>query len=309
MLKTIYTKRPTWLGALCLGVFAAIASIGHAAEKLLPFQGHLTDAAGNVISDGAKVVQFKIYDAPVSGTAVWAGEAHKLSVNGGLVNTILGTKVSLNEVDFSVPTYLEITIDADGSGTINPADPPLLPRQVILPSNFAHVSAVARTADTVENIDLITDEGNLDPAIVSGFLPTGSVLPFVGMREHIPDGWVYCDGGIYDSGAENGRFAKLFEVIGTNYGDGTSGSDTDFNVPNFRGVFLMGATDFNVREQPGGNRHHRHLSEGDIVRPHEGIGVTAGNNPARPTGFDHVHRSEPAIHLPPYHAVAFIIKL
>lgn len=115
----------------------------NAAPKLLPFQGHLTDATGTPVSDGAKVVQFKIYDAPVSGTAAWAGEVHKLSVNKGLVNTILGTKTSMAGVDFSGTLYLEITVDANADEHITAADPPLLPRQVILPAVFAKGAEVA----------------------------------------------------------------------------------------------------------------------------------------------------------------------
>ncbi len=113
--------------------------------KLIPFQGKLTDASGQVISDGAIVVQFKMYDAPVGGQAKWNGEVQMLSVNGGLVNTTLGTKASLKNVDFSSPTYLEITIDANGDNQIGPEDPPLLPRQSIIPAVYAIESGNART--------------------------------------------------------------------------------------------------------------------------------------------------------------------
>src|ERR1043165_10172148 len=67
--------------------------------KLLPFQGRLTDQNGTPVSDGARVVQFKIYDAPVGGRAVWNGEVQKLTVNGGLISTVLGTKAALSGVE------------------------------------------------------------------------------------------------------------------------------------------------------------------------------------------------------------------
>jgi len=132
------------------------------ADRLLPFQGHLTDSSGVMVADGVKVVQFKIYDAPVSGNAVWAGEVHKLSVNRGLVNTILGTKAAFPErygaedgiTMFSEPLYLEITVDADNSGSIGPSDPPLLPRQVMLPANFAIEASHALEADTADFADV-----------------------------------------------------------------------------------------------------------------------------------------------------------
>jgi hypothetical protein len=115
-----------------------------AGNHLLPFQGRLTDADGQAIADGARVVQFKIYDAPIGGRAVWNGEVQKLSVNAGLVSTLLGTKADLSTVDFNRQVYLELTVDANGDGSISPADPPLLPRQSILPAVFAVESANSR---------------------------------------------------------------------------------------------------------------------------------------------------------------------
>ena len=41
-----------------------------APPRLLPFQGRLTDASGTPVADGAKVVQFIIYDAPTGGNAL-----------------------------------------------------------------------------------------------------------------------------------------------------------------------------------------------------------------------------------------------
>ena len=84
-----------------VSVFPPLAGRSQASTHLLPFQGRLTDANGQAISDGARVVQFKIYDAPVGGRAVWNGEVQKLSVNGGLVSTLLGSKADLSAVDFN----------------------------------------------------------------------------------------------------------------------------------------------------------------------------------------------------------------
>ncbi len=132
--------------ALCAVLVSALgySFVAKSETKLIPFQGKLTDASGQVISDGAIVVQFKMYDAPVGGQAKWNGEVQMLSVNGGLVNTILGTKASLKNVDFSSPTYLEITIDANGNNEIGPEDPPLLPRQSIVPAVYAVESGNAK---------------------------------------------------------------------------------------------------------------------------------------------------------------------
>jgi hypothetical protein len=126
---------------LAITLLPALSGELRAGNRLLPFQGRLTTAGGSPLADGARVVQFKIYDAPVGGRAVWNGEVQNLSVNAGLVNTLLGTKASLEGVDFNLDLYLEVTVDANGDGLITLADPPLLPRQSILPAVFAKESA------------------------------------------------------------------------------------------------------------------------------------------------------------------------
>ena len=128
------------LALTATGLLTPTMSLG-AGTRVLPFQGRLTDANGNSLPDGSRVVQFKIYDAPVGGRAVWNGEVQNLTINSGLVSTLLGTKATLAGVDFNQDLYLEITIDANGDGQITLADPPLLPRQSILPAVFAWESA------------------------------------------------------------------------------------------------------------------------------------------------------------------------
>ena len=143
------TKTTFFLGCLTGGIGAAFVPMlltsTQAQTKLLPFQGRLTDAAGSAIVDGAKVVEFKMYDAPTGGNVKWAGEVHKLSINGGLVNTMLGSKASLGSVDFSTPSYLQITVDANTDNQITAADPPLLPRQSVVPAIYSMQAGSSRT--------------------------------------------------------------------------------------------------------------------------------------------------------------------
>ena len=114
------------------------------APKLLPFQGRLTDHLGNAVTNGTRLVMFQIFDSPVSGKVVWAGELHRTTVNGGLVNVQLGTGTPLDKLDFDQPRYLQITLDLNGDGQFNEADPPMLPRQAILPAIFAKEAADSR---------------------------------------------------------------------------------------------------------------------------------------------------------------------
>ncbi len=131
--------RPSWMRTVSILVGLLVTLVGSVATgpRLLPFQGHLSLADGRPVPDGSHLVRFALYDAPVGGELVWGGQVHRLSVNDGLVNTMLGTRSSLERVDFGSTLYLEITLDADSSGAIDPADPPLLPRQLVVPVPFA----------------------------------------------------------------------------------------------------------------------------------------------------------------------------
>ncbi len=148
------------VGCLSAAWLPVLISTAEAGPRLLPFQGRLTDANGVPVADGAKVVQFKIYDAPTGGTAVWNGEVQKLTVNGGLVSTLLGSKADLSSVDFNEEVYLEITVDANADNQITAADPPLLPRQSILPAVFAVEAQRARTLDWMDGNGVVQGSAN-----------------------------------------------------------------------------------------------------------------------------------------------------
>ena len=184
-------RPPTGAAILTLTLLAGLFAELRAGNRLLPFQGRLTTATGSPLPDGARVVQFKIYDAPVGGRAVWNGEVQALSVNAGLVNTLLGSKASLDAVDFNLDLYLEVTVDANGDGQITLADPPLLPRQSILPAIFARESANSQllggydwsalfgTNNPAEGTFLDTKirDGGITPAKLADIAVTSAKIP------------------------------------------------------------------------------------------------------------------------------------
>jgi len=72
-----------------------------------------------------------------------------------------------------------------------------------------------------------------------GDFPIGTVISFAGKLNDIvieEQGWLYCNGNTLN----RTKYAALFSVIGTNFGDGDGQSS--FNLPDFRGVFLRGVT-------------------------------------------------------------------
>jgi microcystin-dependent protein len=77
-----------------------------------------------------------------------------------------------------------------------------------------------------------------------GDVPIGTVIAFSGpidANHPVPTGWMLCDGAPLSKTA----YPQLFDVVGTLYGDGrdhsgNKASGTDFNLPDFRGLFLRG---------------------------------------------------------------------
>jgi hypothetical protein len=199
--------------AVCAMALRTPRLMAQDAPRLLPFQGRLTDQNGVPVTNGVRMVQFKIYDQPIAGNVVWAGEVHQTTINGGLVNVLLGSKTPLPSTNaagsqiFNQQLYLEITVDVNGDNAITAADPPMLPRQVILPTIFAKEAAFAKQADNANKLGGIAAAdfqavdaqklgGIFATNYVLGLVPVGSVISFYGNTATLPPNWKVCDGSI-----------------------------------------------------------------------------------------------------------------
>lgn len=184
--------------------------------RLLPFQGHLTDATGKPVPDGAKTILFQIYSAPVDGTIQWAGEVHRTTVNGGLVNVLLGAKNPLPRTRtddpqrpfFDANLYLQIAVDSNNDNRIDASDPPLLPRQSIVSPVFAQESGTAGKLGGFGWSDLL-DSGDPRSGKLSGErIKTNSLA-----SEQLKDGAVTTaklkDGAITTVKLEDGAISGL----------------------------------------------------------------------------------------------------
>ena len=83
----------------------------------------------------------------------------------------------------------------------------------------------------------------LKPALASGGVPVGSLVPFAG--KSIPNGYLLCNG----AAVSRTTYSALFAVIGTTYGAG-DGSKT-FTLPDFRNRFIEGSTTAGTRKNAG----------------------------------------------------------
>jgi microcystin-dependent protein len=78
--------------------------------------------------------------------------------------------------------------------------------------------------------------GELAAAGIDPGVPIGAVITWVSsIVDPNPDIWVECDGSALP---RTGEYTELFATLGTTYGAGDGA--TTFNLPDFRGQFLMG---------------------------------------------------------------------
>lgn len=68
-------------------------------------------------------------------------------------------------------------------------------------------------------------------------VPTGAILPYAGLANKVPAGWLLCDGSLIDAG----NFVNLFSVIKYTYGKGSLPSQ--FKIPDMRSRVPMGFDD------------------------------------------------------------------
>lgn len=143
---------------LALGLFLALFCIvfitppSHASMTLankMNFQGRLTDTSGNPLNVTVDM-QFKLYDAPTSGTLMWAetrtaANSNAVTVTNGLFSIKLGEgtlaapSTQLNAIIAANPTlYFEVTVGADTAMT---------------PRTQLATSAYAFSSDTLDGLD------------------------------------------------------------------------------------------------------------------------------------------------------------
>lgn len=80
-------------------------------------------------------------------------------------------------------------------------------------------------------------------------MDTGIVVAFAGPATSIPAGWALCDGRSVNR--NDPMYAALFAVIGTAHGGDAA---TNFNLPDYRGLFLRGVDLGAGRDPDAGNR-------------------------------------------------------
>jgi hypothetical protein len=130
--------------------------------NLLNYQGRLTDAAGNAVSDGTYNITFNLYSVPSGGTSLWT-EAQSVTVNKGLFNAVLGSVNSLGSLaggNFTTDLWLGVTVAGDTE---------MAPRQQLLPAVYA------RNAQALQGLLPNNAPNNLVVLDSAGKVPAGLV--------------------------------------------------------------------------------------------------------------------------------------
>jgi len=127
--------------------------------NVLPFQGQLANQAGQPLSPTNSVTLiFRLYTAPVAGTAIWEESQSNISVNAGRFSVLLGSRTQLPPPSyFSATLYLGITVDDGNPAT---ADVEMRPRQALVPVIFAKEAANSRTLNGMPASAFVTKAGD-----------------------------------------------------------------------------------------------------------------------------------------------------
>jgi len=80
------------------------------APQTLNYQGYLTDAGGNSVSDGNQNITFRIYNVSTGGVALWT-EARTVTTSDGVFSVVLGENTPI-DLAFDTQYYLGITVGA-----------------------------------------------------------------------------------------------------------------------------------------------------------------------------------------------------
>ncbi len=178
---------------IILLLFLILQSASAQVPELMTYQGVLTDAKGNRVSDGIYKLTFKIYDSAKTGNLLWR-ERQKTQVTNGSFSVVLGSTNPLI-MAFDIPYWLGATV---GNGQ------EMKPRVQLTSSPYA---LTARSVADGHNVhSLSTADGDPDAVFVDN---DGNV----GIGNKSPEEALHVDGIIKARKVLAGAFSSLSPFI------------------------------------------------------------------------------------------------
>jgi len=253
-------------------VFSIAYAEIYSIPPLINYQGTLTNENGE-LSSGVMQLTFNIFDSSNGGNKIWGPQMFpKVYVNNGLFNIILGPADTNGNSIANAFNSSECFL----SITIGDDNNEITPRQRILSVPYA----------------------------LNG-VPPGSIIMWSGSQDSIPDGWILCDG---NNGTPDLRERFIIGASDT-YKVGATGGSTSHDHGGKTGNHTLSKDEIPAHTH-GVNRNASGGSPGGYGFPlHSYHSVcpfeTRGNGGGKP----HSHDISKTDHLPPYYALAFIMKL
>jgi len=131
----------------------------------ISYQGVLTDAGGNIVTDGSYNLTFKLYDNPTGGADIWQ-EVQLVTVTKGIFNVNLGNVSSLT-ISFDKPYWLGITVGAGSE---------LSPRIELTSSAYSLMTRSIMNGQVVKSINSLKDYVVLSAGSNVTITPSGNTL-------------------------------------------------------------------------------------------------------------------------------------
>ncbi len=159
-----------------LVLVALVCLSGAASADISPhmsYQGVLKDDAGNIVSDGSYVITFKLYETDSGGTVLWE-ETQSVSVEGGIMNVLLGSAVPLTALSWENPYWLGIAIEGEAE---------LAPRTELTTVAYAAHAGFADTAG--EDADWVISGDDMYSGVAGG-VGIGDTTPEWLFDIHLP---------------------------------------------------------------------------------------------------------------------------
>ncbi len=339
--KKTFTIASLIMGVALLQSVAAPPTITQAVTPgTVSYQGQVQAGNGSAYADGVYGIEFRLYDAASDGTLLW-GARYQPYLKNGFFNVILG-QTGVGETPLTGCTYpavgdfwKAVWIDPDNANknrylslTIvtelgTPVGTPheSFPRQQMLASPFALQAQFAQQADSASrSLGDFTVATNLCVGNVTyAHVPRGLISMWSGASNSVPPGWALCDGGNGTPDLRN----RFIMGAGLDYAVAAKGGAETVTLveANMPPHFHAGTTD------NGGAHNHNWLGPdpyiagyqtgGDVFSFDRSHAETAKERTQNIAAPDHKHTfttdtkgSGTAFSkMPPYYALAFIMKL
>lgn len=190
------------------------------------YQGAIVQADGKTPPDGFRAIEFRLYTEGsfenTNAAPIWGERQANVQVTDGRFSITLGAGAGIDDNGDGEPDvpHGKVTEAFQNSivwlGIRVPPSAEIPIRQQIVSAPYA---LAAHTAVRARN----------------GVRP-GTIVMFAGDPEHLPEGWLLCDGSSYSMSDDNEKYKALFDAIRYAWG----GTGDMFTVPDLRGRALVG---------------------------------------------------------------------